>query len=81
MLLRSKYRKIYMSIDKYNEITAAIFSELKEISAITEKQALANCADMSNPHFKNLMIRHARLTTLAADLNNQMLSQFGINTP
>ncbi|GMV75382.1 MAG: hypothetical protein AMXMBFR78_23320 [Rubrivivax sp.] len=67
-----------MTFDDYEAAIKAIFDELEGIAEQTRNQAWVKVADESNPRFRSLMARHARLTKLAADLNDRMLEQLGI---
>ena len=60
---------------KYNEKIRTIREILDNISEITNNQAFAQNADMSNPCFKNLMAQHAKLTKIAATINDDMLNK------
>lgn len=68
-----------MTLDEYNDRIEAVFKELTIISELTAAQAWAQTTDAANPRFRSLMARHAQLTKLAAELNDRMLTQMGIN--
>lgn len=60
---------------EYQEKIRIIGEILHDISEITKSQAFAQNADMSNPCFKNLMAQHAKLTKIAATINDDMLNK------
>jgi len=66
-----------MTYDQYQAAITAINEELEGIADATRDQAWAQVADVSNPRFRDLMARHAKLTQMAAELNTGMLELMG----
>lgn len=64
-----------MNFDEYNSAINYICLELDKLSEQTAQQALTGYADPSNPLFVNIMVNQTRLITLAAKLNEIMLSK------
>lgn len=66
-----------MTFDEYNQKITQIHTELQNIADKTANQALAGCADSSNPAFIELMQKHEQLTKLSSVLTERMISQMG----
>ncbi|EMH5721161.1 hypothetical protein R6G53_001185 [Citrobacter freundii] len=67
-----------MTFDEYMQKTRDINEQLQEISTLTANQALAKCADSSNPQFVALMRRQAELTRRSFKLTEEMMEQLAI---
>lgn len=68
-----------MTFEQYMAQIRSINEELQDISVKTANQALANCANSSNPLFVVLMRRHAELTMRSYRLTAEMMEQLAID--
>lgn len=64
-----------MTFDEYNQAITQIHDQLQDIADRSANQALAGCADQSNPRFQELMRRHEKLTQLSSELTERMMKQ------
>lgn len=68
-----------MTFEEYMQEIRNINEQLQEISTLTANQALASCADSSNPNFVKLMRRQAELTMRSFKLTEKMMKQLDID--
>ncbi|EQA1695681.1 MULTISPECIES: hypothetical protein [Enterobacter cloacae complex] len=67
-----------MTFEQYMAEIRSINEQLQDISNKTANQALANCANSSNPLFVDLMRRQADLTLRSHKLTEKMMEQLDI---
>ncbi|EOW9192562.1 hypothetical protein ACOA8B_003495 [Vibrio cholerae] len=65
-----------MGFEEYTALITQINKQLEQIASLTANQALAGCANESNPDFVALMTRHQKLIQESDRLSKEMISKF-----